>query len=552
MSNKCKPYNINTKAYDIADDDNIYYINDAFSLSTINEEDTNSPVLKIKQHHSTASGSSDEQDVMKPPDTNIIINNDESISINIQNIEKEYQMNDYMETHYTNKLMDDLDKIHMNDVSNNGKNIHTKSFYSMVRKEMDMLHNVSEVGLFDDDFFQNNSPVSMSPVSSEASVSASEKDTSSFKKKDSFYLDKRDSFHLDKGDSSNRDRDRDRDRDSSKDSNSVKEEKSKHYNSGRRNSRKIHFRRLSFNEVEKSLDKYYNLENNKYSSEFDIMLTYLKGQKNIYTQSKNIANIQLNILFIPSLVLTASITIFAPIMNNYDWAGILISVCNALLTLTISLINYLKLQSNVDMYFNLASQYDKLETSIEITSNKLFFIEKDTDQNEMVLQKIQYIETKLTEIKESNPILIPELIKRIFPVISHINIFSFIKKIETYKKKLIIKFRDIKNEIGYIIYKWKQKEINIFQDMPNPTAEFIREQKRFFFLLKIKEKMKDELIHYKNAYGYIDDIISKEIRSAESYKVWWLAIICGKNNKLYNKYTNPVIQSILNIIFFEE
>jgi hypothetical protein len=535
MSNKCRPSNLNTSTYDIIDDDNIYYINEA-SLSTINEEDNGTP---IKLKRSISSTSSDEVDIHKNnnhPDTNIIINND-SVSINIQNIEKEYQLNDYMETHYTNKLMDDLDKININDVSNN-KNSNSKSFYSMVRKEMDMLHNVSEISFFDNDCFQNNSPVSMSPVSSEASVSASEKEPSSLKKKESFYFDK----------DKDKDRDRDRDRDTNSNSNSSKEKSL----SSRRNSRKIHFRRLSFNEVEKSLDKYYNLENNKYSSEFDIMITYLKGQKNIYTQSKNIANIQLNILFIPSLFLTASITIFAPVMNNYGWAGILISVCNALLTLTISLINYLKLQSNVDMYFNLANQYDKLETSIEITSNKLFFIEKDTDQNEMVLQKIQFIESKLTEIKESNPILIPELIKRIFPVISHINIFSFIKKIETYKKKLIIKFRDIKNEIGYIIYKWKQREINIFQDMPNPTAEFIREQKRFFFLLKIKEKMKDELIHYKNAYGYIDDIISKEIRSAESYKVWWYAIMCGKNNKLYNKYTNPVIQSILNIIFFEE
>ena len=545
MSNHCDNCNVNPSSYDIIDDDNIYYINDAFSLSTIQEEDSlNSPSLKLKQN-SISSSSSDEAKTNNHThnhiaDSNIIINND-SVSINIQTIEKEYQMNDFMETHYTNKLMDDLDKIHFKDVSNNkntniNTSMNTKSFYSVVHKEMDMLHNVSEISLFDNDFYQDNSPVSMSPVSSEASVGAgSEKEHVSLIKK-------RDSFNLDNSGGGGGS------------SSSSKESKTgSTSNSGsRRNSKKIHFKRLTFNDVEKSLDKYYNLDNNKYSSEFDIMLTYLKGQKNIYTQSKNIANIHLNILFIPSLFLTASITIFAPIMNNYSWAGILISVSNALLTLTISLINYLKLQSNMDMYFNLANQYDKLETSIEITSNKLFFIEKDADQNEMVLQKIQYIESKLTEIKESNPILIPELIKRIFPVISHINIFSFIKKIETYKKKLIIKFRDIKNEIGYIIFKWKQKEINIFQEMPEPTPEFIREQKRFFFLLKIKEKMKDELIHYKNAYGYIDDIISKEIRSAESYKVWWHAILCGKNNRLYTKYTNPVIQSILNIIFFEE
>ena len=492
-------------SYNIIDDDNIYYINDSVSLSSIQVDDNDTPVLKIQKQYS-----SDDIDIDKPHafETNqksdIIIQTD-SISININNIEEEKELNAYMDNHYTNKLNSDLERL------NSSREFSNETFYPI--GDMDSYHKlyVSEMSLFQNEEFQNNSPISMSPTSSESSEKGYGKEIVIKDNKD------------------NTDN-----------------------NKNHRISKKNHFKRLSYNDVEKSLDKYYNLDNNKYSNEFDIMVTYLKGQKNIYIQSKNITNIKLNILFIPSLFLTAAITIFAPVMNKYDWAGILISAANALLTLTISLINYLKLQSNMEIYLNLANQYDKLETSIEITSNKLFFIKEDVNQNELVLQKIKFIENKLTEIKDSNPILIPELIKTIFPVISHINIFSFIKKIETYKKKLIIKFRDIKNEIGYIIFKWKQRNINIFQELETPTHEFLREQKRLFFLLKIKEKMKDELIHYKNAYVYIDDIISKEIRSAESYKIWWAAIFCRKTNKLYNQYSNPVIQSILNIIFFEE
>lgn len=487
-------------SYNIIDDDNIYYVNDSYSISTIQVDDNDSPtVLKIQKQYS----SDDMVDRNHPFQTNeksdIIIKND-SVSININNIEEEKELNAYMDNHYTNKLNSDLERL------NSSHEFSNEPFYPIANMESYHKLYVSEMSLFQNEGFQNNSPISMSPTSSESSEKGYTKEIV------------------------------------------IKEDNL----NNKRMSKKLNYKRLTYNDVEKSLDKYYNLDNNKYSNEFDIMVTYLKGQKNIYIQSKNITNIKLNILFIPSLFLTAAITIFAPVMNQYAWAGILISAANAVLTLTISLINYLKLQSNMEIYMNLASQYDKLETSIEITSNKLFFIKKDVDQNEMILQKIKYIETKLTEIKDSNPILIPELIKTIFPVISHINIFSFIKKIETYKKKLIIKFRDIKNEISYIIFKWKQREINIFQEIDNPTHEFVREQKRMFFLLKIKEKMKDELIHYKNAYVYIDDIISKEIRSAESYKIWWAAIFCRKTNKLYNQYSNPVIQSILNIIFFEE
>ena len=53
-------------------------------------------------------------------------------------------------------------------------------------------------------------------------------------------------------------------------------------------------------------------------------------------------------------------------------------------------------------------------------------------------------------MKEGSNVLIPEYIKTIFPIITHINIFSFIKKTENYKKQLIIQFRDIKNEIKYV------------------------------------------------------------------------------------------------------
>jgi hypothetical protein len=185
---------------------------------------------------------------------------------------------------------------------------------------------------------------------------------------------------------------------------------------------------------------------------------------------------------------------------------------------------------------------------------------KETDQSELILNKIKYIENKLNDIKESNnAVLIPEEVKKMFPVIYHINIFSFIKKIETYKKKLIMQFKDVKNEIGYIIYKWNQRGVNIFDDetvvMKHLAGQmktaFGKEQIRLMYLMKTKEKLKYELICYKNSYGQIDELFIREIKNAESFTIWIYALLFGKYKKPIIHEANPVIEEFLKIIFLE-
>ena len=133
------------------------------------------------------------------------------------------------------------------------------------------------------------------------------------------------------------------------------------------------YRKLTYDEMEKIIMNNYDNEN-KYSNELDILITYLKGQKVLYTYSNRITRWKLNMLTIPSLFFTATLTIFAPFMQNYEWSMGLICVLNGLITLFISLINYLKLESTAEIYLNFANQFDKLETSMEFTSNSIAFI----------------------------------------------------------------------------------------------------------------------------------------------------------------------------------
>jgi len=274
------------------------------------------------------------------------------------------------------------------------------------------------------------------------------------------------------------------------------------------------FRKLSFKEVERSLDTYDS--NCKISNELDIIITYLNGQKNLYIHSKNFTHCKLNILMVPTLVLSTGVTVISPFICLYGWSSITISILNATITLLISLVNYFKLESSYQMYSHLASQYDKLQTVLELANGRLIFLENAIEQNELIIKTIQEFEEKIFEIKDSSTIFIQEDVKHIFPIISHINIFSFIKRIETYKKSLIFKYRDVKNEIRYILHKINEEK-----------CDDERCKTRIAYLLDIKTKIRDEYIEYNNVYSYMDDAFIQEIKNAEEQKFWCLRRISG-------------------------
>ena len=276
---------------------------------------------------------------------------------------------------------------------------------------------------------------------------------------------------------------------------------------------KKHFRNLSFKEVERSLETFDT--NCKLSNELDIIITYLNGQKNLYIHSKNFTHCKLNILMVPTLIISTVVTVLSPFISIYGWSNITIAILNATITLLISLVNYFKLESSTQIYSHLASQYDKLQTVLELANSRLVFLDNEIEQNKLVVKTIQEFEIKIFEIKDSSTIFIPEDIKSIFPIISHINIFSFIKRIETYKKSLIYKYRDAKNEMRYILYKID----------PEKCDE--RCKSRVAYLVDIKNKIRDELIEYKTIYSYMDDAFIQEIKNAEEQKFWCIRRMSG-------------------------
>ena len=279
------------------------------------------------------------------------------------------------------------------------------------------------------------------------------------------------------------------------------------------------FRKLSFKEAERSIDTFN--PNDKISNELDIIITYLNGQKNLYIHSKNFTSCKLNLLMVPTLFLSTSVTIISPFVSIYGWSSITISILNATITLLISLVNYFKLETSLQMYSHMATQYDKLLTILEMANGRLLFISDENEHNTIINHTLQDFKEKIFEIKDTDNSFIPEDIKNIFPIITHINVFSFIKRIESYKKTIIYKYCDTNNEMRYILFKTKNIE---YKDE--------RTKQRLLYLINLKNKLRDEYIEYKGAYTYMDDAFIQEIKNAEEQKFWCIRRITGYKPKV--------------------
>ena len=317
--------------------------------------------------------------------------------------------------------------------------------------------------------------------------------------------------------------------------------------------RRLHFKKISYEEIERSLSKYYD-KNNKYSNEVDILITFIRGQKHLYNQSCYITQIKLYALTITALSITTLITVMTPFIQQYWWKIIFVMSGNAITTVLITILKYMRFESACNTFTLLSNHYEHYEHSLQITSNKLVFIQDETEQTKTVLDKMQEIEFKMRETKELCPIIIPVEVQNSFPVIYQTNIFTLIKKMDTHRKTLILQLKNIKNEIRYILYKWNTlsgASALLVDDENTPlveNAQLQREKIRLLFLMEQKERIKKELIEYKDNYTQIDDLFMKEIKYAETNKKWLKWLCCNTQKIQYNSYTNPVIKEHLELI----
>ena len=289
-----------------------------------------------------------------------------------------------------------------------------------------------------------------------------------------------------------------------------------------RHGEKNAFKKLTFREVQSSIDKYYET-NDRYSSELDILMTYLKGQKHLYSKAVCIVSFKqysiLGLSAISSIVLSLYLVLEdcpPPFVSGWNMVSIVLFFLNI----------WFQWGSISGLYYLCSKQYDNFVRSIEG-----YCIDPELNNREQIHETLRNSEEKIREWKDFMAVELPSECKQFFPLLSRVQIFTFIKRIDTYKKNLILKFKDIKNEIRYI--QWKGGDLVPIEGV------------RFQFLISIKEKIKNEILHYKNAYSIMEDLLTKEIQRTERF--WWFLW-----SKRVPNSDNPVVVAYLATIFEDD
>ena len=156
--------------------------------------------------------------------------------------------------------------------------------------------------------------------------------------------------------------------------------------------RKILYKKLSFNDVLTKINEHYEQDTvHRYSSAMDILASYLKGQKIIYMESRSYCIYKLNILMLPSIFLAGLASIGQEQLKLFtNYSSTILACLNALIAFLLALVNYLKLDATSEAHKISSHQYDKLQSYVEFQSGQILLF------SDPILSK-QTIKTQLDE-----------------------------------------------------------------------------------------------------------------------------------------------------------
>jgi hypothetical protein len=237
---------------------------------------------------------------------------------------------------------------------------------------------------------------------------------------------------------------------------------------------------------------------NSSSTKIDLFALFLKGQKILHLESKTYCEQYLYSLMLPTIFISSLCTVLSLALKTFDNSPIIISSLTAFNSFLLALVTYLKLDAKAESHRTTAYQFDKLQTEAEFLSGQVFLL----GDTEKTMPFITSLEKKVSDIKDTNQFVIPEIIRRRYSNIYSLNIFSLMKQ---YKTELTI----LQTEL-MLLYKEIEREL---PDVP----------KR---LLSKRDEILKKIISYRNVSITISKEIYEDIQKFESNQNAWNCCMC--------------------------
>lgn len=339
-----------------------------------------------------------------------------------------------------------------------------------------------------------------------------------------------------------------------------------------------HHDKLTFRKLKRKILNQYDMNLvHKYSTALDVFVRYIQCYHILYSEASYHCNYKLNMFMLPCMFLSTCCSVMSNFKFERMRASVLLSVLNGIITFLLAIINYLKLDANAEAHKISAYQYSKLKAQIEFSSGEIllsdndpflsnsFYIseemeswckhnkhlydlekekekfEKDkyskyesllslkSQKEKQFLEKVETImmgiKESLKNIEDNNHFALPQNIIRKYSTIYNMNIFLYIKSIDTYKNVLLNDLRNVKNEIRFYA--------NSPESVPRDKSLKLYEKKNH--LLR-------DFFELNKGYTLIDSMLQQELINIRiCSKYWYLFylqnifhcfnVLCGSSSK---------------------
>lgn len=262
---------------------------------------------------------------------------------------------------------------------------------------------------------------------------------------------------------------------------------------------------IPFSDIMRGFHTSYHLNEKNNSMVLDIITTYIKGQKILYTEAKTICEQRLHAMMLPAIFNTALCTILSLVLQIYPFGSTIVSSLNGINAFMLALVNYFKLDARAEAHRTTAYRLDKLESYLTFNSGKTLFVSKEElDKDNVTLYEIlKIVEKEVRDIKDTNQFVLPEYVRFHFPDLYGKNVFEDVKKIINEELVEFNILKDIVNRLERQKHKINNTDL---------TDEKKKAEYEILALIEKDQHEKTEIIlKIQNRYSELGESFKKEM-----------------------------------------